>query len=59
MEEAQSILRSRFGSCGRPEILLEDEAYLNVYGDQNVIFLPNLLIADNALKLIRVQEFEK
>jgi hypothetical protein len=34
--------------------LPEDEAYLNVYGDQNVIFLPNLLIADNALKLISV-----
>ena len=34
--------------------LPEDEAYLNVYGDQNVIFLPNLLIADNALKLVSV-----
>jgi len=34
--------------------LPEDEAYLNVYGDQTVIFLPNLLIADNALKLVSV-----
>jgi hypothetical protein len=30
----------------------EDEAYKNIYGDQTVIFLPNLLIADNYLKLI-------
>jgi hypothetical protein len=34
--------------------LPEDEAYRNIYGDQTVIFLPNLLIADNALKLISV-----
>ncbi len=34
--------------------LPEDEAYRNVYGDQMVIFLPNLLIADNDLKLITV-----
>lgn len=34
--------------------LPEDEAYRNVYGDQNVIFLPNLLIADNDLKLVTV-----
>jgi hypothetical protein len=34
--------------------LPEDEAYRNVYGDQTVIFLPNLLIADNALKLVSV-----
>ena len=32
----------------------EDEAYRNIYGDQTVIFLPNLLIADNALKLVSV-----
>jgi nitrous oxide reductase len=34
--------------------LPEDEAYRNIYGDQVVIFLPNLLIADNNLKLITV-----
>jgi hypothetical protein len=34
--------------------LPEDEAYRNIYGDQTVIFLPNLLIADNALKLVSV-----
>lgn len=34
--------------------LPEDEAYRNVYGDQMVIFLPNLLIADNDLKLVAV-----
>jgi len=31
-----------------------DEAYRNIYGDQMVIFLPNLLIADNDLKLVTV-----
>jgi len=34
--------------------LPEDEAYRNIYGDQMVIFLPNLLIADNNLNLITV-----
>jgi len=34
--------------------LPEDEAYLNVYGEQTIIFLPNLLIADNDLKLVAV-----
>jgi len=34
--------------------LPEDEAYLNIYEGQSVIFLPNLLIADNDLKLITV-----
>jgi hypothetical protein len=34
--------------------LPEDEAYRNTYGEQTVIFLPNLLIADNDLKLITV-----
>jgi nitrous oxide reductase len=34
--------------------LPEDEAYRNIYGEQAVIFLPNLLIADNDLKLITV-----
>ncbi len=32
--------------------LSEDEAYRNIYGDHVVIFLPNLLVADNYLKLI-------
>jgi len=32
--------------------LSEDEAYRNIYGDTVVIFLPNLLMADNDLKLI-------
>ena len=31
-----------------------DEAYFNVYGEQTIIFLPNLLIADNDLKLVAV-----
>ncbi len=34
--------------------LPEDEAQRNIYGDHGVIFLPNLLIADNNLKLITV-----
>ena len=34
--------------------LPEDEAYRNVYGDIFVIFVPNLLVADNNLKLITV-----
>ncbi|HVP80304.1 MAG TPA: hypothetical protein VMV04_20670 [Thermodesulfobacteriota bacterium] len=34
--------------------LPEDEAYRVVYEGQTVIFLPNLLIADNALKLVPV-----
>jgi hypothetical protein len=34
--------------------LREDEANRNVYGEQVIIFLPNLLIADNNLKLITV-----
>jgi hypothetical protein len=34
--------------------LPEDEASRNVYGEQMVIFLPNLLIADNDLKLVAV-----
>ena len=32
--------------------LPEDEAYKNIYGDHTVIFLPNLLMADNYLKLV-------
>ena len=34
--------------------LPEDEANRNVYGEQTIIFLPNLLIADNDLKLVTV-----
>lgn len=34
--------------------LSEDEAYRNIYGDTVVIFLPNLLMADNDLKLITI-----
>lgn len=34
--------------------LPEDEAYRNIYGDHVVIFLPNLLMADNYLRLITV-----
>jgi hypothetical protein len=34
--------------------LPEDEAYRNVYGDHVIIFLPNLLMADNQLKLARI-----
>ncbi len=33
------------------KVLPKDEAHWNIYGDQVVIFLPNLLIADNDLKL--------
>ena len=39
--------------------LPEDEAYRNIYGDQMVIFLPNLLIADNDLKLLAVYKAMK
>ncbi len=34
--------------------LSEDEPYRNIYGDHVVIFLPNLLMADNYLKLIQI-----
>jgi hypothetical protein len=34
--------------------LSEDEAYRNLYGDHVVIFLPNLLSADNYLKLANI-----
>jgi len=34
--------------------LPEDDPYLNVYGEQTIIFLPNLLVADNDLKLVAV-----
>jgi len=36
------------------KVLPGDEAQRNVYGDRVIIFLPNLLIADNDLKLITV-----
>jgi hypothetical protein len=39
--------------------LPEDEPSRNVYGDQMVIFLPNLLIADNDLKLLAVYKAMK
>jgi len=39
--------------------LPEDEPSRNVYGDQTVIFLPNLLIADNDLKLLAVYKAMK
>jgi hypothetical protein len=39
--------------------LPEDEPSRNVYGDQTVIFLPNLLIADNDLKLLAVYKVLK
>ena len=34
------------------KVLPDDEAQRNIYGDQVVIFLPNLLTADNDMKLI-------
>lgn len=36
--------------------LPEDEAYRNIYGDHVVIFLPNLLTADNYLKLVLINK---
>ncbi len=36
------------------KVLPDDEAQRNIYGNQDVIFLPNLLIADNDMKLITV-----
>jgi hypothetical protein len=39
--------------------LPEDEASRNVYGEQTVIFLPNLLMADNNLKLITIYQNTK
>jgi hypothetical protein len=37
----------------------EDEAYRNIYGEEVMIFLPNLLIADNDLKLVAVYKSMK
>ena len=39
--------------------LPEDEASRNVYGNQMVIFMPNLLMADNNLKLITIYKNTK
>jgi hypothetical protein len=39
--------------------LPEDEAHRNVYGDIVVIFVPNLLMADNNLKLITIYKNTK
>jgi hypothetical protein len=36
------------------KVLPDDEARRNIYGNQVIIFLPNLLIADNDLKLMTV-----
>jgi len=36
------------------DYLSKDDAYWNIYGDHVVIFLPNLLIADNCLKIVRI-----
>jgi hypothetical protein len=49
------ILKNQIGSYGFGlRYLPYDEAYLNVGGDHVVNFLPNLLIADNDLKLVTV-----
>ncbi len=32
----------------------EDEAYRNIHGEEVIIFLPNLLMADNHLKLVKI-----
>jgi hypothetical protein len=34
--------------------LSEDDPYRNIYGDVTIAFLPNLLMADNYLKLVRI-----
>jgi hypothetical protein len=36
------------------DYLPKDEAYRNIYGDHVVIFLPNLIISDNYLKLVTI-----
>jgi hypothetical protein len=36
------------------KVLPDDEAQWNIYGDRAIIFLPNLLIADNDLKLVTI-----
>jgi hypothetical protein len=48
LEKSNSFLRVVL------KYLPEDEAYRNIYGDHMVIFLPNLLMADNYLKLIQI-----
>jgi hypothetical protein len=37
-------------------LLPNDEAYRNIYGDQHITFIPNLLISDNQLKIARILE---
>jgi hypothetical protein len=39
--------------------LPEDEAHRDIYEGQTVIFLPNLLMADNDLKLVTVYKYMK
>jgi len=66
-EEGERLLKeSRWAEAGKQleksnrflrvvlKYLPEDEAYRLVYEGQTVIFLPNLLIADNDLKLVTV-----
>lgn len=36
------------------DYLPEDEAHRNIYGNHFIIFMPNLLIADNYLELVRI-----
>ena len=55
-EEKWEEAISRFETSNRffrvvQRYLSEDEAYRNIYGDHVIIFLPNLLMADNHLKL--------
>ncbi len=66
-EEGENLMKA--GKWGEARIHLEksnrflrvvlkyqpaDDANLNVYGEQTIIFLPNLLIADSNLKLVSV-----
>lgn len=51
--------RFHFGKSNRflqvvLDYFFKDEAYWNIYGDHMVIFLPNLLLADNHLKLMGI-----
>lgn len=36
------------------DYLPEDEPYRNIYGNHFIIYMPNLLIADNYLELVRI-----
>ncbi len=54
-EEAQSHLeKSKQFLRVVLKVLPDDDAQWNIYGDQVIIFMPNLLMADNDLKLITV-----